>query len=60
MVQQHLPKDKKATPEQEWGFTLQEFIEGNWPYLLAIIIILAIFLYARYNWRKRNERSRRN
>lgn len=55
-LQEHLPKDKQATSEQEWGFTLWEFIEGNWPYLLGIIIILIIFFYARHSWRKRNER----
>lgn len=53
-LQQHLPQDRRATPEEEWGFTFQEFIVGNWPYLLGIIIILAIFLYARYDWKRRN------
>jgi hypothetical protein len=59
-LQEHLPKDKQATPEQEWGFTFWEFLEGNWPYLLGILIILGIFLYARYSWRKRNEKKYRN
>lgn len=55
ILQQHLPQDRRARPEEEWGFTLQEFIAGNWPYLLGIIIILAIFLYARYDWKRRNQ-----
>lgn len=55
-VQEHLPQDREATEEQEWGFTLMEFIEGNWVYLLGILIVLGIFLYARYSWRKRNQR----
>lgn len=55
--QEHLPKDKNPSPAQEWGFTLWEFIEGNWLYLLAIIFVLGIFLYARYSWRKRNENN---
>ncbi len=54
--QEHLPKDRPARPEQEWGFTVQEFLSENWGYLLAIILILAIFLFARYSWRKRNEK----
>lgn len=53
MIQEHLPQDRQARPEEEWGFTLEEFIIGNWPYLLGIIIILAIFLYARYDWKRR-------
>tara|TARA_R100000935_G_scaffold54299_2_gene82989 strand:- start:662 stop:829 length:168 start_codon:yes stop_codon:yes gene_type:complete len=44
---EHLPKPKDATPEQEWGFTFWEFITGNFWYLLGILMILAIFLYAR-------------
>lgn len=52
--QEHLPRPEDATEEQEWGFTFLEFIEGNWIYLSLILVVLAIFLYARYNWRKRN------
>lgn len=53
-IQEHLPKDKDPSDAQEWGFTLWEFIQGNWVYLLVIIIMLGIFLYARYDWRRRN------
>ena len=49
---QHLPKDKAATPEQQWGYTFWEFITGNFWYLLGILIVLAIFLYARYYYKK--------
>ena len=55
--QEHLPKPKDANREQEWGFTLWEFIEGNWIYLSLILLVLVIFLYARYNWRKRNRKE---
>lgn len=54
LLQEHLPKDKDASEAQEWGFTLWEFIQGNWLYLLAIIVVLGVFLYARYDWRRRN------
>ncbi|MDT0676381.1 hypothetical protein [Autumnicola musiva] len=56
VLQQHLPQDRDASQEQTWGFSVWEFISGNWPYLLAVIFILAIFFYARYNWRKRHEK----
>ena len=45
---QHLPQDKDATSEQQWGYTFWEFISGNMLYLLAILLILGIFLFARY------------
>lgn len=54
--QEHLPKDRPATAEEEWGFSLQHFLEEQWPYLLAILLILAIFFYARYNWRQRHKK----
>ena len=56
LLQEHLPKDKPARPEQEYGFTLEQFLSDNWPYLLIIIIVLAIFFYARFSWRKRHEK----
>lgn len=56
MQQEHLPKDKPATREEEWGYSLQSFIEGNWEYILGILFVLVVFLYARYSWRKRHER----
>lgn len=56
MTQEHLPKDKPATPEEQWGYSFQSFLEGNWEYLLGILIVLAVFLYARYSWRKRNRK----
>ncbi len=55
MVQQHLPKDRAATQEQEWGYTLWEFIMGNLWYLLGIFLVLGIFLYAR-SYSKRRKR----
>ncbi|WP_373058077.1 hypothetical protein [Zunongwangia sp. H14] len=55
ILQEHLPQVRDATEEENWGFTLWEFITGNWIYLLAILFILAVFFYARYNWRKRHE-----
>lgn len=60
LVQEHLPKDRDATSEQEWGFTIWEFIADNWLYLLGILLILAIFFYARYNWRRRQQKNRMN
>ncbi|GGW98480.1 MULTISPECIES: hypothetical protein [Salegentibacter] len=60
LPQEHLPKDRDATSEQEWGFTIWEFIADNWLYLMGILLILAIFLYARYNWRRRQQKSRMN
>ncbi|MFD1094599.1 hypothetical protein [Salegentibacter chungangensis] len=58
LQQEHLPKDRPASNEQEWGYTLWEFISGNWPYLLAIVFLLGIFFYARYSWRKRHEKQK--
>lgn len=54
-IQEHLPKDRTATGEEQWGYTFWEFITGNFWYLLGILIILAIFLYAR-SYFKRNRR----
>jgi hypothetical protein len=56
-LQLEIPKDQPLRPEQEWGFTIWEFILENKWYLLAIILLLVIFYYARYNWRKRREKS---
>ncbi len=47
-----IPKDKQPTPEQEWGFTIWEFIMGNLWYIIGIVIILAIFFYARSYMKK--------
>ncbi|MDT0687881.1 hypothetical protein [Autumnicola psychrophila] len=55
-LQQHLPQDRNPSEDQMWGYSLWEFIEGNWMYLVAIIFLLGIFFYARYSWRKRHER----
>lgn len=55
--QEHLPRPEDATADQEWGFTFWEFIEGNWIYLLLILIVLIVFLYSRYNWRKRHKKK---
>ena len=60
LPQEHLPKDRDATSEQEWGFTIWEFIADNWLYLMGILLILAIFLYARYSWRRRQHKRRMN
>lgn len=54
--QPHLPKDKPATPDEQWGFTIENFLQDNWLYLLGILFVLAIFLFARYRWRKRHEK----
>lgn len=54
--QEHLPRDKPATEREEYGFSLEDFLEDNWIYLVGIIVVLAIFFYARYAWRKRNNR----
>lgn len=52
LFQQGIPQDKQATREEQWGFTVWEFIMGNLWYIIGIIIILAIFLYARSYMRK--------
>ncbi len=52
LLQEGIPKDKQATAEEQWGFTIWEFIMGNLWYIIGIIIILAIFLYARSYMRK--------
>lgn len=54
--QEHLPQDRPATADEEWGFSFQYFLEDQWPYLVGIAIVLAVFYYARYRWRKRHER----
>lgn len=55
ILQEHLPQDRPATREQAWGFSIETFLEEQWPYLLGILVVLGIFLYARHSWRKRNE-----
>lgn len=52
-LQVHLPQEEDATEAQEWGFTLWEFIAGNWLYLLGIVLVLIIFLYARHRRKKK-------
>lgn len=54
--QEHLPQNKPARPDQEYGFSLDNFLADTWPYLLIIVVVLAIFFYARYSQRKRNKR----
>ena len=54
--QEHLPQDRPATREEAWGFSFEAFLAEQWPYLLGILIVLGVFLYARYSWRKRNEK----
>lgn len=54
--QEHLPQDRPANEREEYGFTLENFWEDQWIYLVGILIVLAVFFYARYAWRKRNER----
>lgn len=50
---QHIPQERAATREEQWGYTFWEFITGNFWYLLGILIILAIFLYARNYFKRR-------
>lgn len=52
MIQEHLPR-RSSSREEEWGYTFWEFITGNIYYLLGILLVLGIFLYAR-NYFKRN------
>lgn len=54
--QEHLPKDKPATERQEYGFSIMDFLEDRWMYILAIIVLLALFYYARASWAKRNRK----
>jgi hypothetical protein len=56
-LQLEIPKNQPPRPEQEWGFTIWEFILENKWYLLAIILLLVIFYYARHNWRKKRTKS---
>lgn len=50
---QHLPQDEPATGDEQWGFTIWEFITGNIWYLLGVVLLLVIFYYARTYYRKR-------
>jgi len=59
-MQEHLPKDKDPNESQEWGWTFQEFFTENLWYLLAILFLIVIFVYARYRWRVRNNRKYKN
>lgn len=56
LQQEHLPQDQPATREERWGFSLETFLEDQWPYLLGILLVAGVFFYARYKWKKRNER----
>ncbi len=51
--QVELPKDKAPTPDQEWGWTFKHFLADNFWYLLAVAVIILIFFFARYSYRKR-------
>lgn len=53
-MQEHLPQNKAANREEEWGYSFWEFLTGNFWYLLGILIILAIFLYARSYFKRHN------
>lgn len=50
---QHLPQDKNPTREQEWGYSFWEFLSGNFWYILGILLLLAIFLFARSQYKRR-------
>jgi len=52
-----LPQDRPATAEEQYGFRFEDFLADQWPYLLGIIIVIAIFFYARYRWDKRHGRK---
>lgn len=52
-MQEHIPKEEAASEAEQWGFTVWEFIVGNWLYLLGIVLVLVIFLYARHKHRQR-------
>ncbi|MCC8359459.1 hypothetical protein [Salinimicrobium sediminilitoris] len=54
--QEHLPKDRPASEREGYGFSLEHFLEDQWMYLVGILIVLVVFFYARYAWRKRNRR----
>lgn len=53
-MQEHLPQNRTAKREEEWGYTFWEFLTGNFWYLLGILIVLAIFLYARNYFKRHN------
>ena len=56
--QQHLPQDQPASQDEQWPFNLVTFLEDQWLYLVAILVVLGLFFYARYRWRKRQEKNR--
>lgn len=54
MIQQtELPKDQPAVGDEQWGFTLWEFIDANKYYLGMILVILLIFFISRSYYNKR-------
>lgn len=58
LQQPYLPKDKPATGDEVWGYSFWQFLAGNWEYLLGILLVLGVFLFARYSWRKRHEKEK--
>lgn len=56
IVQEHLPRRGAATQEEAWGYTFWDFITGNFWYILGILIVLAIFLYARSHFDRNRKR----
>lgn len=60
MTQEHLPKDKDPSEVQEWGWTFSEFVTENFWYLLAVLVLLALFFFARHRWSVRNNRKYKN
>lgn len=60
MQQEHLPKDRDASESQQWGWEFQDFITQNFWYLVGILLLLAVFFYARHRWNVRNKRTHKN
>jgi len=54
MIQQsELPKDSPAVGDEQFGFTIWEFINGNKYYLGMALVVLLIFLFSRHYYKKR-------
>lgn len=47
LLQLEIPKDKQATREEEWPFNIEDFLTENAWYIVALVIVLAVFFYAR-------------
>lgn len=51
-LQPEIPRPRDSSREEEWPFNLWDFLTDNFWYLLALAIVLAVFFYSRWYFKK--------